>query len=171
MCGVYGIIMFYKWLFIIYNGKSMKALIQRVDKAGVTVDGKVVAAIKQGYTVFLGVGEGDAEKDADYLSDKIANLRIFSNKEGKFDHSILDIKGEALVVSQFTLYGDTRKGRRPDFGKAAKPDEANRLYQYFNDCLRKRGIKVKTGIFAAEMTVDIINDGPVTIMIESENRV
>ena len=94
----------------------MKALIQRVDKASVTVDGKVVAAIHQGYSVFLGVGEGDAEKDADYLSDKIANLRIFSNNEEKFDHSILYIKCEVLVVSQFTLYGDTGKGRRPDAG-------------------------------------------------------
>ena len=109
----------------------------------------------------------DTKKDADYLSEKIANLRIFSNSKGKFDHSLLDIKGEALVISQFTLYGNTKKGRRPDFTKAAKPDIADKLYQYFNESLRKKGVPVKTGIFAAEMTVEIINDGPVTILIES----
>ena len=149
----------------------MKALIQRVLKASVSVDNKVKGAIADGYVIFLGVGEGDTEKDADYLADKIVNLRIFSNNEGKFDHSILDIKGEALVISQFTLYGNTQKGRRPDFTKAAKPDMANKLYQYFNESLRKKGARVKTGIFAAEMVVEIINDGPVTIMLDSrENK-
>ena len=145
----------------------MRVLIQRVRKASVTVDNKVNGAITAGYVIFLGVGEGDTQKDADYLSEKTANLRIFSNTEGKFDHSLLDIKGEALVISQFTLYGNTKKGRRPDFTKAAKPDIADKLYQYFNESLRKKGVPVKTGIFAAEMTVEIINDGPVTILIES----
>ncbi|MEA3307201.1 MAG: D-aminoacyl-tRNA deacylase [Elusimicrobiota bacterium] len=149
----------------------MRVLIQRVNKANVTINDEVEAAIKEGYVIFLGVGEGDTEKDADYLSEKTANLRIFSNDKGKFDHSLLDIKGEALVISQFTLYGNTRKGRRPDFTKAAKPDIADKLYQYFNESLRKKGVPVKTGIFAAEMVVEIINDGPVTIMIDSEERV
>ena len=145
----------------------MRVLIQRVRKASVTVNNKVNGSIAAGYVIFLGVGEGDTKKDADYLSEKTANLRIFSNSKGKFDHSLLDIKGEALVISQFTLYGNTKKGRRPDFTKAAKPDIADKLYQYFNESLRKKGVPVKTGIFAAEMTVEIINDGPVTILIES----
>ncbi|MCG2726323.1 MAG: D-aminoacyl-tRNA deacylase [Elusimicrobia bacterium] len=145
----------------------MRVLIQRVRKASVSVDNDLKAAIGGGYVIFLGVGEGDTEKDADYLADKTANLRIFSNDEGKFDYSLLDIKGEVLVISQFTLYGNTQKGRRPDFAKAAKPNIANKLYQYFNESLRKKGARVKTGIFAAEMLVEIINDGPVTIMIDS----
>ena len=145
----------------------MRVLIQRVRKASVSIDNKVNGSIAEGYVIFLGVGEGDSEKDADYLSEKTANLRIFSNSEGKFDHSLLDIKGEALVISQFTLYGNTRKGRRPDFTKAAKPNIANKLYEYFNESLEKKGITVKTGIFAAEMIVEIINDGPVTIWLDS----
>ena len=136
-----------------------------------TIDNKVNGAIAEGYVIFLGVGQGDTKTDADYLSENTANLRIFSNSEGKFDHSLLDIKGEALVISQFTLYGNTRKGRRPDFMKAANPEMADKLYQYFNESLRKKGVQVKTGIFAAEMIVEIINDGPVTIMIDSEERV
>ncbi len=148
----------------------MKVLIQRVQKASVSIDNKVNGAINKGYVIFLGVGEGDTETDADYLSEKTANLRIFSNSDGKFDHSLLDIKGEALVISQFTLYGNTRKGRRPDFTEAAKPAIADKLYKYFNDSLRKKNIPVKTGIFAAEMVVNIINDGPVTIMLDSSEQ-
>ena len=125
--------------------------------------------IGPGYAILLGVGEGDTDKDAESLADKTANLRIFSNSDGKFDHSLLDIKGEALVISQFTLYGDASKGRRPDFTKAARPPEANRLYEYFVSCLTARGINVKTGIFAADMTVEIINDGPVTIMLDTRD--
>ena len=145
----------------------MRALIQRVKRAAVEIDGKKHGEIGPGYVVLLGVGEGDAETDAGSLADKTANLRVFSNSEGKFDHSLLDVKGSALVVSQFTLYGDTRKGRRPDFTAAAKPEAANRLYEHFVKCLRDKGIEVKTGVFAADMTVEIINDGPVTIWLDS----
>lgn len=131
------------------------------------MDGQLRAAIGRGYAVLLGVGEGDTGKDAEFLADKTANLRIFSNAEGKFDHSLLDVGGEALVVSQFTLYGDAGKGRRPDFTRAAKPGEARRLYEYFAKCLADKGVKVKTGVFAAHMTVEIKNDGPVTIWLDS----
>ncbi|OGS45396.1 MAG: D-tyrosyl-tRNA(Tyr) deacylase [Elusimicrobia bacterium RIFOXYB2_FULL_62_6] len=145
----------------------MRALIQRVSRAGVLIEGRERARIGRGYAVLLGVGEGDAEKDAEFLADKTANLRIFSNDEGKFDHSLLDVGGEALVVSQFTLYGEAEKGRRPDFARAAKPDAARRLYEYFVKCLAEKGVAVKTGVFAAHMTVEIINDGPVTIWLDS----
>ncbi|MFA6433112.1 MAG: D-aminoacyl-tRNA deacylase [Elusimicrobiales bacterium] len=145
----------------------MKALVQRVKRAAVEIGGATHNRIGPGYVVLLGVGEGDTEKDAEFLADKTANLRVFSNPEGKFDHSLLDVKGEVLVVSQFTLYGDASKGRRPDFTKAARPQEANRLYEYFVSCLKAKGLAVKTGVFAADMTVEIINDGPVTIMLDS----
>lgn len=145
----------------------MRALIQRVKRAAVAIDGVNRAEIGAGYVVLLGVGEGDAETDAETLADKTANLRIFSNSGGKFDHSLLDVKGEALVVSQFTLYGDASKGRRPDFTAAAKPEQANRLYEYFVKCLKAKGIEVKTGVFAADMTVEIVNAGPVTIWLDS----
>ena len=148
----------------------MRALIQRVKKASVEIGGAAHSRIGCGYVILLGVGEGDTEKDADFLADKTANLRIFSNSEGKFDHSLLDVKGEALVVSQFTLYGDATKGRRPDFTKAAKPPEADRLYGHFVGLLSAKGIPVKTGVFAAEMTVEIINDGPVTIWLDSRQK-
>jgi len=147
----------------------MRALIQRVKRGGVKTAG-VHNTIGRGLVVLLGVGEGDSETDADFLAEKTANLRIFSNAEGKFDHSLLDVKGEALVVSQFTLYGDASKGRRPDFTAAAKPPEANRLYEYFLTVLRARGLTVKTGVFAADMEVEIINDGPVTICLDSKAR-
>ena len=144
----------------------MRALIQRVKRAGVKTAG-AQENIGPGLVVLLGVGEGDAEADADLLSEKTANLRIFSNAAGKFDHSLLDVKGEALVVSQFTLYGDASRGRRPDFTAAARPPEAHRLYEYFVKALRGKGVPVKTGIFAADMEVEIINDGPVTIWLDS----
>jgi D-tyrosyl-tRNA(Tyr) deacylase len=124
--------------------------------------------IGPGLVVLLGVGEGDAEADADLLAEKTANLRIFSNAEGKFDHSVLDTGGEALVVSQFTLYGDASKGRRPDFTAAAKPAAANALYQYFVSALEAKGVPVKTGVFAADMEVEIVNDGPVTILLDTQ---
>lgn len=120
--------------------------------------------------VLLGVGEGDTEADAAALAVKAANLRIFSNDAGKFDHSLLDVKGEALVVSQFTLYGDAAKGRRPDFTAAAKPPEAERLYLYFVGQLAAEGVPVKTGIFGADMEVEIINDGPVTIWLDTRGK-
>lgn len=147
----------------------MRLLIQRVKRGGVKTAGKD-HAIGRGFVVLLGVGEGDAETDADFLAEKTANLRVFSNAEGKFDHSLLDVKGEALVISQFTLYGDASKGRRPDFTAAAKPAEANRLYEYFVKALAAKGIPVKTGVFAADMEVEIINDGPVTIWLDSRKK-
>ena len=144
----------------------MRTLIQRVKTGGVRTTG-AHTAIGQGFVVMLGVGAGDAEADAELLAEKTANLRVFSNQEGKFDHSLLDVKGEALVISQFTLYGDASKGRRPDFTGAAKPAEAERLYEYFIGVLRGKGVPVKTGVFAADMEVEIINDGPVTIWLDS----
>lgn len=144
----------------------MRALIQRVKRGGVRTHG-AHSVIGPGFVVLLGVGEGDAEADAELLAGKTAALRVFSNQAGKFDHSLLDVKGEALVISQFTLYGDASKGRRPDFTAAAKPAEAERLYEYFIGALREKGVPVKTGVFAADMEVEIINDGPVTIWLDS----
>ncbi|HNW45360.1 MAG TPA: D-aminoacyl-tRNA deacylase [Elusimicrobiales bacterium] len=145
----------------------MRTLIQRVKRGGVKA-GRKHETIGPGLVIFLGVGEGDAETDAEFLSAKTANLRIFSNPEGKFDRSILDTKGEALVISQFTLYADTAGGRRPDFTKAAKPAEAERLYEYYAEVLAGLGVPVKTGVFGADMEVEIINDGPVTIWLDSK---
>jgi D-tyrosyl-tRNA(Tyr) deacylase len=145
----------------------MRTLLQRVKRGGVKTSG-AHSVIGPGLVVLLGVGEGDAEADADFLAEKTANLRIFPNTAGKFDHSLLDVKGEALVISQFTLYGDASKGRRPDFAAAAKPAEAVRLYEYFVKALREKGVPVKTGVFAADMEVEIINDGPVTIWLDSK---
>jgi len=145
----------------------MRVLIQRVKRGGVKTGG-IHNAIGRGLVVLLGVGKDDAEADADLLAEKTANLRIFPNEAGKFDRSLLDIKGEALVVSQFTLYGDASKGRRPDFTAAAAPAEADRLYNNFVGALRARGLPVKTGVFAADMEVEIINDGPVTIWLDSK---
>lgn len=147
----------------------MRVLLQRVKRGGVKAGG-AHSVIGPGLVVLLGVGEGDAETDADFLAEKTANLRVFSNSAGKFDHSLLDVKGEALVISQFTLYGDASKGRRPDFAAAAKPGEAGRLYEYFIKALRGKGVPVKTGVFAADMEVEIINDGPVTIWLDSGKR-
>jgi D-tyrosyl-tRNA(Tyr) deacylase len=144
----------------------MRALIQRVKRGGVRTAG-AYETIGAGLVVLLGVGEGDAEADADLLAEKIANLRIFSNAAGKFDHSLLDTKGSALVISQFTLYADAAGGRRPDFTGAAKPAEAKRLYEYFIEALRRKGAPVRTGVFAADMEVEILNDGPVTIWLDS----
>ncbi len=147
----------------------MRALIQRVKRGGVKTAG-VHNTIGPGLVVLLGVGEGDSQADADLLAEKTANLRIFSNAEGKFDHSLLDVGGDALVISQFTLYGDAGKGRRPDFTAAAKPPEANRLYERFAAALRAKGLTVKTGIFGADMEVEIINDGPVTIWLDTKSK-
>ncbi|MDD5209008.1 MAG: D-aminoacyl-tRNA deacylase [Elusimicrobiales bacterium] len=145
----------------------MRALIQRVKRGGVKTAG-AHETIGRGLVVLLAVGEGDAEADAELLAEKTANLRVFSNSSGKFDHSLLDVGGEALVVSQFTLYGDASKGRRPDFTAAARPPEARRLYEYFIKTLRGKGVAVKTGVFAADMEVEIINDGPVTLWLDSK---
>jgi D-tyrosyl-tRNA(Tyr) deacylase len=130
-----------------------------------------VGQIGQGVLVLLGVAAGDSEADADYLSDKITNLRIFEDAEGKMNLSLQDIAGEMLVVSQFTLYGDTRRGRRPSFIKAAQPADADRLYQYFVSAARRDITRVETGTFQAMMDVELINDGPVTLILDSEKSI
>ena len=146
----------------------MRAVVQRVSRASVTVDGEVVGKIDQGLLVLLGVSSRDTESDAAYCVEKILNLRVFEDADGKMNLSLLDSSGELLVVSQFTLYGDTRRGRRPSFIDAAMPDEANRLYQYFVSEARKKIRRVETGRFQAMMDVELVNDGPVTILIDSE---
>ncbi|MGE0083632.1 MAG: D-aminoacyl-tRNA deacylase [Desulfococcaceae bacterium] len=145
----------------------MKAVVQRVKENSVTVEGKRISSIGKGLLVLLGVAEGDGEKEALYLADKIANLRIFEDENGKMNRSLLDIHGEMLVVSQFTLLGDCRKGRRPSFIQAAGPEKANELYQYFVAKIREMGVSVQTGQFRAMMDVALINDGPVTLIVES----
>ena len=144
----------------------MRALLQRVREASVTVEGRKVGAIGPGLLVLLGVGRGDGEAEAVALADRIAGLRIFEDPGGKMNLSLLETHRAALVVSQFTLYADTRKGRRPSFIDAAPPDEARRLYARACDALRALGVHVEEGIFAAEMQVALINDGPVTIQLE-----
>ncbi len=147
----------------------MKALLQRVSEAKVLISGKIVGEINQGYVILLGVKEGDSEKDADLLAEKIVNLRVMSDENKKMNKSILDVAGEILVVSQFTLYADTNSGRRPSFLTAAKPEEANKLYEYFIGKLKLLGVKnVQTGVFGAYMSVELANDGPVTIMLDTE---
>ena len=145
----------------------MRAIAQRVSESHVTVQDEVVGHIEQGLMVLLGVGKKDTEKDADYLCDKIVNLRIFEDENGKLNRSLLDVGGQMLVVSQFTLLADCRKGRRPSFVNAAPPDEADRLYRYFCDRVSRKGIAVETGRFRAMMRVALVNDGPVTIILES----
>ncbi len=145
----------------------MRAVIQRVKSASVTVEGKVVSEIRKGLLVFLGVAQEDTPADVDYMASKIANLRIFEDDEGRMNLSILDVSGEALVVSQFTLCGDCRKGRRPSFIAAARPEKADPLYQAFMDEISRLGVPVKAGIFQAMMDVELINDGPVTMMLDS----
>ena len=148
----------------------MKALLQRVTRASVTVADEEVGRIGQGLVVFLGIASGDTEKDAQYLAQKIVNLRIFADKEGKFNLSALDVKAELLLVSQFTLLADTRKGRRPSFTEAAAPAQAEELFNYFVEQARVTGLKVATGRFQAYMQVEIHNDGPVTIILDSRER-
>lgn len=144
----------------------MKALIQRVSKASVTVEGQTISSIGKGLLILLGVGHGDGEEQATFLAEKTANLRIFEDEQGKTNLSILDVKGEAIVVSQFTLYADTRKGRRPSFLDAALPDVAEPLVNRFAELLRGQGVPTQTGKFGAHMKVEIHNDGPVTIWLE-----
>jgi D-tyrosyl-tRNA(Tyr) deacylase len=148
----------------------MKALLQRVTRASVSIDNEEVGRIGQGLVVFLGVANGDTEKDAQYLVPKIVNLRIFADEEGKFNLSALDINAELLLVSQFTLLADTRKGRRPSFVEAAPPVQAEELFDYFVEQTRATGLKVATGRFQAYMQVEIRNDGPVTIMLDSREK-
>ncbi len=146
----------------------LKAVIQRVTRASVTVDGERVSAIENGLLILLGVAQGDTERDAQVLADKIANLRIFSDSDDKMNLSLLTTNGAALVVSQFTLCANCSHGRRPDFFGAAKPDPANELYEYFCKRIKEAGVTdVQKGIFGADMKVELLNDGPVTIIIES----
>jgi D-aminoacyl-tRNA deacylase len=145
----------------------VRALLQRVREASVTVEGRKVGAIGPGLLVLLGVGKGDIEADAIAMADRIAGLRIFEDSAGKMNLSLLDTHRAALVVSQFTLYADTRKGRRPSFIEAAPPDEARRLYARTCEALRSLGVQVEEGVFAAEMQVALVNDGPVTIWLDS----
>ncbi|MBE0660571.1 MAG: D-tyrosyl-tRNA(Tyr) deacylase [Bryobacteraceae bacterium] len=145
----------------------MRAVVQRVSEARVEVDGNITGSIGLGLMVLLGVGKGDDEPSADWLVDKIAGLRIFPDSDGKMNLSVEQSGGALLVVSQFTLYGDTRRGRRPSFDDAAPPDEANRLYEYFVQRARARGLKVETGVFQAMMSVHLVNEGPVTLICET----
>jgi D-tyrosyl-tRNA(Tyr) deacylase len=145
----------------------MRAVVQRVSEASVRVDGAVVSRIGAGLLILLGVGREDGEGDANDLAEKVANLRVLADDEGRMNRSLLDTGGEALVVSQFTLYGDARKGRRPGYTDAASPEEANRLYEHFVARLRSTGLRVQTGTFRAMMDVALVNQGPVTILLDS----
>lgn len=147
----------------------MKAVIQRVIKSSVSVDGEIKGSIGKGFNVLLGVMNGDCEAQAELLAAKISKLRVFEDENGKMNKGILDIGGEILVISQFTLCADIKKGNRPSFTDSAPPDEANRLYEYFCEKLLENGVsKVETGVFAADMKVEIINDGPVTIVMDTD---
>ena len=148
----------------------MRALVQRVARASVEIDGEETSSIGPGLAVLLGVAAGDDESDARYLVDKIANLRIFADESNRFNRSALDTAAELLVVSQFTLYADTRKGRRPDFTSAASPVQAERLYEHTVNLFRQAGLRVATGRFQAYMQVHLQNDGPVTLMLDSADR-
>jgi D-aminoacyl-tRNA deacylase len=149
----------------------LRAVVQRVTRAHVTVDARVAGEISNGLVVLLGVGRGDTPASAAYLAEKIANLRIFADEAGKMNRSLVETGGSALVVSQFTLYGDTRGGRRPSYTRAAPPEEANRLYEEFVRALRAHGIRAETGVFQAHMEVELVNDGPVTLLLDSEKAI
>lgn len=148
----------------------MRAVVQRVSRCRVSVDGKVVGEIGAGLLVLLGVSKTDNESAADYLAEKIVGLRIFEDAEGKMNLSVQDSGGEVLVVSQFTLYGDVRRGKRPSFDAAARPEEAKRLYEYFVGKVRAAGLRCETGQFQAMMEVDLVNSGPVTILLDPEKQ-
>ena len=146
----------------------MRAVVQRVKNASVTINGEVVSQISQGLLILVGVGGNDTTADADYLAEKISELRIFEDEDGKMNLSVKDIKGELLAVSQFTLYGDCRRGRRPSFSDSARPELAKPLYEYFVEKLSEAAAaEVKTGVFAADMAVSLVNDGPVTLLLDS----
>ena len=146
----------------------MKAVLQRVTEASVRVDGEVIGSIGKGFFILLGVSDEDDETVADKLADKICKLRIFEDENGKTNRSLQDVGGEILVVSQFTLYADCRKGKRPNFTKAAKGEQANELYEYFVSCCRGLGVETQTGAFGADMKVELLNDGPVTIPLDTD---
>lgn len=147
----------------------MKAVLQRVSQAQVTVDGSVVGAIGLGLVILLGVEQGDCDQDSTYLSGKAVDLRIFADENGKMNKSLMEVGGSVLLISQFTLLADWRKGRRPGFTKAAAPAEGERLYLHFADCLRKLNVPVQLGVFGADMKVSLTNDGPVTIIMENQS--
>lgn len=146
----------------------MRIVVQRASRGRVTVEGRVTGEIGRGFVLLVGVTHEDTEADADYLVDKVLNLRIFEDESGKMNLSLLDIGGALLSVSQFTLYGDCRKGRRPNFMDAARPDQALAIYEYFNERARAAGVQVETGVFGAMMDVELVNDGPVTLLLESK---
>ncbi|EOS8053357.1 D-tyrosyl-tRNA(Tyr) deacylase [Enterococcus hirae] len=148
----------------------MRAVVQRVSKASVTIDQQEVGKIDQGLVILLGIHEKDTQDDVDYLVKKIAQMRIFEDEQGKMNRSVEDVEGQILSVSQFTLFADTKKGNRPSFISAARPETAIPLYEAFNEGIRNRGITVATGQFEADMAVSLINDGPVTIIIDSQNK-
>lgn len=145
----------------------MRAVVQRVDRASVTIDGNVNGKIEKGFMVLIGIDEKDEQKDLDYICDKLMGLRIFEDEEGKMNRSIIDAGGSILLISQFTLYGDARKGKRPSFIRAARPEKAIPLYEAAIAKLSEK-VHVETGIFGAEMKVELVNDGPVTILLDSE---
>lgn len=149
---------------------QMKAVIQRAKNASVTVDEETIGEISEGFVVLLGVTHDDTIDDVSYLAGKIIHLRVFEDESGKMNKSLLDVDGSVLSISQFTLYADTRKGRRPSFVKAAKPDDANQLYETFNDLLREQGVSVETGQFGEMMDVQLTNVGPVTIILDSNDK-
>lgn len=148
----------------------MRAVIQRVSQASVTIDEQIIGKIGQGFMILLGIHEEDTQEDADYLIRKIPLLRVFEDAEGKMNQNIQDVKGSILNVSQFTLYADTKKGNRPSFIKAARPETAIPLYEYFNEGLRQQGLTVETGEFGGDMDVALVNDGPVTIIFDTRDK-
>jgi D-tyrosyl-tRNA(Tyr) deacylase len=148
----------------------MRAVVQRVSQASVTVDGTITGSIERGLLVFLGIGKKDTEKDIAFISEKIVNLRIFEDSTNKMNLSAKDIGGSVLLISQFTLYGDCRKGRRPDFTAAGAPEMAKELYEETIATIKEKGVPVETGVFAAHMDIDSVNDGPVTLILDSKKR-
>lgn len=148
----------------------MRVVIQKVTQASVVVENQEIAKIGQGFMLLVGVKQGDTKADADYLANKIVKMRIFEDEEGKMNLDLAAVAGEILSISQFTLLANTKKGNRPSFVEAAKPDEANELYQYFNQCLIAAGVSVSEGQFGADMAVSLINDGPTTILLDTENK-
>jgi D-aminoacyl-tRNA deacylase len=148
----------------------MRAVVQRVSRASVSVDGPVTGAIEIGLLVLLGVGQDDERSDADYLAEKVVGLRIFGDAEEKMNRSVVDVGGAILAVSQFTLYGDVRRGKRPSFDAAARPEKARELYEYFVNGVRALGVRCETGVFQATMEVELVNSGPVTILIDSKKQ-
>lgn len=147
---------------------NVKVVLQRAKRAKVTVDGEITGEIERGYVLLVGITHSDEEKDLDYVAKKVANLRLWEDEQDKMNHSILEAGGDVLSVSQFTLYGDTKNGRRPSFINAARPEQAEPLWNLFNEKLKEQGLHVETGKFGAMMDVELVNDGPVTIIVESK---